>query len=125
MIGSIVSDLIHSVAMVVIALSLTQGWDYVMPAKKPTPMLDQIELDEDAAKAFDNLQKQQSIKRKGDAAGRKASELKGQLSTAFGDARVGRLPDGRIVQRLTKGWKRAASKASSGEYDLFEEVPTA
>ena len=86
-------------------------------AKKATPEM--LTLNDEQAAKFDQLEKKAAVKARGDKAGRECKQLKEELSEIFGESRLARHPDGRLIQRTTKSWKRGPQKASDGEYDIF------
>lgn len=81
-----------------------------------------VELTEEHAQAFDQMERLKPTKQRGDAAGRTIKSCKQTLEEGFGASELGQLPDGRIVRRVEVEWSRKAQKAASGTYNNFEEV---
>lgn len=116
--AEIVNDIIATAGVVLAVITI--GWEIHAMAGMPKP----IKLDESAAKAYDSMVKageQVSKMRKHDKAAR---EAKNTLKDAFGDAKLGQLPDGRIIQRSVKEQNRSAQKAKTVEIVTFSEFPT-
>jgi hypothetical protein len=88
-----------------------------MQEKLPIPL-----LGEDAQKAFDAFLRESAKAKKGYQAGEKAKEHKTNVIDLMGDARLARLPDGRLIQRIPKSRNMPAKGAHVQQWEELSEV---
>jgi hypothetical protein len=78
-------------------------------------------LDDAAQEAFDRYQREKAKAAKAYQADQKAKEAKSAVLEAMGEARMARLPDGRVIQRLPRSRNMPSKPAHVQQWeDLLE-----
>jgi len=98
------------------------------PAEPATTSLVLPTLGEELQAEWDRYLREKARAAKGYQADAKAKEAKGTILEAMGAARMARLPDGRIIQRLPKSRQMPSKPAHTQTWEElveFEQLPAA
>lgn len=88
-------------------------------AQSENASTDIIQLDEKAQAAFDKHKAAQAKVRAASKHEDTSKEAKAEFAGYMGEARLGKLPDGRIVTRITQVRNYKAKAATSSSWDEF------